>query len=176
MPRYRDGFKPDKRCKTCKLILAGDEKLFNRIAMSRQFTSDGESLSAIQRDYEGKITYLSIHGHAKKHQAPNSEKLMQRRMSAIQAKRDQLQYREIKKTADVRQSLLEKLAEKMDSGDFDDKMTVRDLIAVLRDADNAEAKKKDQAIDIMKMMMPSRSGEFVEGDVVEEFDPWKQQD
>lgn len=68
---------------------------------------------------------------------------------------------------------MERLADKLENGEFDDKMTVKDLLATLRDADNAAAKKTDQQIDIMKAMMESRSGEIVAAEVIdEEFDPW----
>lgn len=166
-------FKPDKRCKVCKLIKGGDEKLFTRIAFSKQFDRKGEPLTDIVADYPGEMKYQSLYNHAKKHQAPNSDKLVERRMNAIAAKADQLAYREVKKTGDVRQNLLERLAEKLENGEFDDKMTVKDLLATLRDADNAAAKKTDQQIDIMKAMMESRSGELVIGDAIdEEFSPW----
>jgi hypothetical protein len=168
-------FKPDKRCKVCKLIKAGDEKLFTRIAFSRQFARNGEPLTDIVADYPGELLYQSLYNHARKHQAPNSDKLVERRMNAIAAKADQLAYREVKKTGDVRQNLLERLAEKLENGEFDGKMTVKDLLATLRDADNAAAKKTDQQIDIMKAMMESRSGEIAGLDVIdEEFDPWNQ--
>jgi hypothetical protein len=86
---------------------------------------------------------------------------------------DQLAYRQERKTGDVRQNLMERLADKLENGEFDDKMTVKDLLATLRDADNAAAKKTDQQIDIMKAMMESRSGELVIGDAIdEEFSPW----
>jgi hypothetical protein len=67
------------------------------------------------------------------------------------------------------------LYEKLENGEFDDQMTVKDLLTALRDSDNIEAKKKDQDIDILKMMMPYRSGEanIVEGEF-EEFNPWEQ--
>ncbi len=166
-------FKPDSRCKVCKLIKAGDEKLFTRIAFSRQFDRKGEPLAEIVRDYPSEMKYQSLYNHAKKHQAPNSDKLVERRMNAIAAKADQLAYRQERKTGDVRQNLMERLADKLENGEFDDKMTVKDLLATLRDADNAAAKKTDQQIDIMKAMMESRSGEIVAAEVIdEEFDPW----
>lgn len=166
-------FKPDKKCKVCKLILAGDEKLFERIAFSAQFHRKGEPLTHILEDYTTDLKYQSLYNHARKHQAPNSDKLIERRMNEKIQKADQLAYRQERKTGDVRQNLMERLADKLENGEFDDKMTVKDLLATLRDADNAAAKKTDQQIDIMKAMMESRSGELVIGDAIdEEFSPW----
>lgn len=165
--------KLDKKCKVCKLIMAGDEKLAERIFFSSQFHRHGEPLTHILEDYTTELKYQSLYNHARKHQAPNSDKLVERRMNAIAAKADQLAYRQERKTGDVRQNLMERLADKLENGEFDDKMTVKDLLATLRDADNAAAKKTDQQIDIMKAMMESRSGEIVAAEVIdEEFDPW----
>lgn len=165
--------KLDKKCKVCKLIMAGDEKLAERIFFSSQFHRHGEPLTHILEDYTTELKYQSLYNHARKHQAPNSDKLVERRMNAIAAKADQLAYRQERKTGDVRQNLMERLADKLENGEFDDKMTVKDLLATLRDADNAAAKKTDQQIDIMKAMMESRSGELVIGDAIdEEFSPW----
>lgn len=165
--------KLDKKCKVCKLIMAGDEKLAERIFFSSQFHRHGEPLTHILEDYTTELKYQSLYNHARKHQAPNSDKLVERRMNAIAAKADQLAYRQERKTGDVRQNLMERLADKLENGEFDDKMTVKDLLATLRDADNAAAKKTDQQIDIMKAMMESRSGEIVTAEVIdEEFDPW----
>jgi len=120
------------------------------------------------------LKYQSLYNHARKHQAPNSDKLVERRMNAIAAKADQLAYREERKVSNVRQDLLDRLAEKLENGEFDQTMKVSDLLATMRDADNAAAKKTDQQIDIMKAMMESRSGEIVAAEVIdEEFDPWK---
>ena len=165
--------KLDKKCKVCKLIMAGDEKLAERIFFSSQFHRHGEPLTHILEDYTTELKYQSLYNHARKHQAPNTDKLIERRITEKVKKADQLAYREEKKVADVRQTLLEKLAQKLEDGDFDQNMSVRDLLATMRDADNAAAKKTDQQIDIMKAMMESRSGEIVTAEVVEEFDPWE---
>jgi len=166
--------KLDKKCKVCKLIMAGDEKLAERIFFSSQFHRHGEPLTHILEDYTTELKYQSLYNHARKHQAPNSDKLVERRMNAIAAKADQLAYREERKVSNVRQDLLDRLAEKLENGEFDQTMKVSDLLATMRDADNAAAKKTDQQIDIMKAMMESRSGEIVAAEVIdEEFDPWK---
>lgn len=118
----------------------------------------------------GSQRVVHMHGEL---QATNSDKLIERRMNEKIQKADQLAYRQERKTGDVRQNLMERLADKLENGEFDDKMTVKDLLATLRDADNAAAKKTDQQIDIMKAMMESRSGEIVAAEVIdEEFDPW----
>lgn len=165
----------DKKCKVCKLIMAGDEKLAERIFFCSQFNRKGEPLTHILEDYSTELKYQSLYNHARKHQAPNTDKLIERRITERQKKSDQLAYREERKVGDVRQNLLERLAEKLENGDFDQNMSVRDLLATMRDADNAAAKKTDQQIDIMKAMMESRSGELITAEVIdEEFDPWKQ--
>jgi len=164
-------WKPHKLCKVCNVIKAGDEDLFKRVTHSKQFERGGESLTSIAEDYKGKFTYQSLYLHCKKHQAPTAEMLVGRRMARVQEQAVVDNYKKSVTAKDTRQGLLDKLAEKLESGEFDDTMTVKDLIAVLRDTDNAEAKKKDQEIDILKMMMPYRSGDVIQGEY-EEYDPW----
>lgn len=166
-------WKPHKLCKVCNLIKEGDEKLFKRIMHCKQFENGGEPLTEIAREYEGKFTYQSLFLHCKKHQAPTADDLAGRRMQRVKEKVMVDQYKEAVTTRDKRNALVDKLYDKLESGDFDDQMTVKDLLTALRDADNVEAKKKDQDLDILKMMMPYRSGEadVIEGEF-EEFDPW----
>jgi len=166
------GWKPNKLCKVCAL-LKDDEVLFKRIAQSKQYQPGGESLTDIQDDYKDKFSYQSLYTHARKHQAPTAEMLTSRRLAKVQEQVMVDQYRRAVNSKDARQDLLDKLFNKLESGDFDDSMTVKDLITVLRDTDNAEAKKKDQEIDIMRMMMPYRSGDVVQGEY-EEYDPWQE--
>lgn len=172
MSRYRDGWKPKKNCKVCQTIRQ-DEKLYSRIMESSQYMKGGESLTSISEEYAAFFSYQSLFNHVKKHQALSGDQLVVRRVAQLQKKHDGEMYKKIVKAADAQQTLLEKLNDKLESGDFDDKMTVKDLIAITRDINNADAKKKDQAMDIMKMMAPHRSGEVI--DMTEsEFDPWKE--
>lgn len=166
------GWKPHKLCKVCNLCKE-DEKLFKRIAESKQFVNGGETLTEIQEDYKDKFSYQSLYIHVKKHQAPTADILASRRLAKVQEQVMVDQYKRSVQAKDARQDLLDKLFTKLESGEFDDKMSVRDLIVVLRDTDNAEAKKKDQEIDIMKMMMPYRSGDVIQGEY-EEYDPWEE--
>ena len=173
MPKYRDGWKPNPQCKTCRLIKNGDERLYERIMQCKEFMKGGESISAIHRDYDDQMQYLAMYNHIKKHQAPSAQQLVVRRVDQLQKKQAGIEVKKLITATESRQTLLDKLNDKLEQGQFDDKMTVKDLIAVLRDTDSAQAKKKDQAIDVMKMMMPHRSGEFID-QADEEFDPWKE--
>ena len=166
------GWKPHKLCKVCAVVKE-DEDLFKRIAHSKQFERGGESLTDIQEEYKDKFSYQSLYVHVKKHQAPTADMLASRRLAKVQEQVMVDQYKRAVNSKDARQDLLDKLFNKLESGDFDDSMTVKDLITVLRDTDNAEAKKKDQEIDIMKMMMPYRSGDVIQGEY-EEYDPWQE--
>jgi hypothetical protein len=159
----------------CNVIKAGDEDLFKRITHSKQFEKGGEPLTDIARDYQGKFTYQSLFLHCKKHQAPTAEELIGRRMQRYKEVAMVQQYQRAITTREKRAALIDRLYEKLENGEFDDQMTVKDLLTALRDSDNIEAKKKDQDIDILKMMMPYRSGEanIVEGEF-EEFNPWEQ--
>lgn len=174
MPRYRDGWKPRKNCKVCQTIKA-DEKLYVRIMESSQYLRGGESLTDIAEAYKDSFSYQGLYNHCKKHQAPNADQLSVRRMAQLQKENDKELYKRAVKTSAARQELIDQMYSKLENGDFDDKMTLKDFLTALRDADNAEAKKKDQDIDIMKMMMPSRSGDAVREVIEEEFDPWNEQ-
>jgi septum formation inhibitor MinC len=166
------GWNPHKLCKVCNVCKV-DESLFKRIALSRQFVNRGETLTDIHEDYKDKFSYQSLYSHVKKHQAPTADILSSRRLAKVQEQVMVDQFKRSVQTKDARQDLLDKLFNKLESGDFDDKMSVKDLLSVLRDTDNAEAKKKDQEIDIMKMMMPYRSGDVVQGEY-EEYNPWEE--
>lgn len=167
-------WKPEPRCKVCQKCKT-DEKLFRRIMGSKQFVKDGETLQHIWEDYQQDFLYLSLYRHAKTHQAPTAEDLAVRRLTKFKQDAQVEEFKKVVGTQEARQTVQDRLYEKLLNGDFDEKMTVKDLIAVLRDSDNAEAKKKDQEIDILKMMMPHRSGEL-DGEIIEgeyeEFDPW----
>lgn len=170
-------FKPHKNCNICKVILKGDEKLARRIMSSKKWVLGGESLGAIAKDYEGKFSYQSLCAHAKKHQAPTEEDLIKSRVNRKQAEIVTQRFQKQVRSVDVRQDLMDRLAQKLESGDFDDSMTVKDLIKVLKDTDDVAAKKKDQDLDILKMMLPYQSGEIETLNPstmqrFEAFDPW----
>ena len=175
MPKYRDGWKPHKSCKVCKTIKI-DEPLYTRIMESSQYMRGGEPLTTIAEDYKDFFTYQGLFNHCKKHQAPNGDQLAVRRMAQVQKEHDKQLYQRAVKTLDARQELIDRMFSKLEDGEFDDQMTVKDFLTAMRDSDNAAAKKKDQDIDILKAIMPSRSGEVIRGEVIEEeFDPWDEQ-
>ena len=178
MPKYREGWMPHKLCKVCQTIKDGDESLFKRVAESRQYAKGGESLKSIMRDYVGQFGYQSLYGHARKHQAPTAGDLIVTRVNVAQAKRDGEAYRSIVKSTDARQNIIEILHSILSDPDqfrrMDPEKQVALLLRALKDSDDTSAKRKDQEIDILKMMMPHRSGEVVEAVPVKpEYDPWE---
>lgn len=179
MPNTHPNWKPERRCNVCKKCMT-DEKLFRRIMESKQFVKGGETLQAIWEDYKDDFLYLSLYRHAKMHQAPTAGDLAVRRATKLKQEAQVRHFEEAVSTGQARQAAINRLFEKLQNGDFDEDMSVKDLLTALRDSDNAAAKAKDQEIDILKMMMPHRSGEVVEtGEVIdgeyEEFDPWEKE-
>jgi hypothetical protein len=151
-------------CGTCKLIKAGDKKLLDRINRSKEFVPGGESLAAIHRDYQGRLTYKSIYNHSKRHQAPNKREL--ERLIRNKETKDALKDIQTVETgrrvavysnqADMRHKLLQKAMEALESDDL--KMTMNAVVGLLGQEQKAEEAAKDRNLELMKMFNYFASG------------------
>lgn len=159
-------------CKVCEK-LKGNPKLTKRIYSSKFYLKGGESLLSISQDEE--LRYESLINHCKKHQALDEHKLAEAQLKSIEKKVTNDAIRKMVRTGDARQDVVDKLHAMLDNINPDE-LTGRDVVALLlkatKDSDDVTAKKRDQDVDILKMMGSVRSGEITAGNVEEAFDPW----
>lgn len=165
-------FQPVKTCKVCKAVKA-DKKLFKRIYASKFYVKGGESLLQIAN--EAGLQYRALLAHCKKHQNITADKLAESQLEQIGQKTSQAAFRQLVRTGDARQEIIDKLSAELGSRDLTE-LTARDVVDLLlkgtKHADDVAAKKKDQDIDIMKQMGAIRSGEVAEEVIDKPFDPW----
>lgn len=166
-------FQPRKNCKICKAVKA-DKKLFKRIYGTKFYVDGGESL--LQLANETSLQYRALLTHCKKHQNLTEDALAESQLEVIAKKEQNKAIAKLVRTADARQDVIDKLYAEMDGRDLSE-LSGKDVLDLLlkatKMADDVAAKRKDQDIDIMKMMGAIRSGEIIDTDEDQEaFDPW----
>lgn len=148
--------KIDKRCKVCTLVKK-DGKFLQRIYDSKEFVKGGESLRAISRDFEGVFEYQSLYNHVKKHQGLSPEdlenKVAVKKAREIEAK----QLRETIKHTEARNELLAIGMDGIREGEI--KLKGADVVGLLKQTADIEAKDKDRELDIARMIQEFASGE-----------------
>lgn len=170
--------KVDKRCKVCQRCLA-DPAFMKRLFASRAYVPNGEPLVKISADTGA--NYKALIRHTKKHQGISEYELtvQKRKVQARQASGQLV--RGALKAETARQTVLDQLAQILeDAGalELGKDITAKDAIGLLlkatKDSDDVQAKKKDQDIDVFKLMTQSRSGAtpLPAGNDDEPFDPW----
>lgn len=151
-------FIPDKRCKVCKLINGGDEKLLRRLYNSGKFIRGGESLTKIQQDYarrykdddDKRFSYISLANHCKYHQTATDRQVIEARASRIEANLPKYQ-----RAQDI---VLEKGLEAIESGET--KIRASDVLTATRQKQDYEIKQQDRKDSFMKMIWAYSSGEL----------------
>lgn len=149
--------KRDKRCKICQYSL-DDKKLLKRIIHSTYYDKSGtESLSDIHVDYSDKFSYGSLTNHAKKHQGLTKSDLKNRQMKQIAKEEENKQVQRAVKHGQVRQLVMDKGYEGIESGEIPLKAT--DVLRAAEGEANIEEKHKDRQATFMKMVWAFASEE-----------------
>jgi len=153
-----------KTCNTCKFIKKESRKklpqgtyLVDRIYKSRAWTKSGQSLKSLQLEY-GTASYNAFVRHCKNHQAPTQEQLDAAKIDAIMRPTEEIIARNVIKTENVRQEVMDRAMEALQSGEI--KPRVADMLKAAKDQDDVEAKRKDQAMQLMTMINAFASGEL----------------
>lgn len=150
------------QCKVCKKIraeeAAGSSKLIKRIYNSKQYVKGGESLKAIARDYKDHFQYQTLYKHARMHQAATEDDLTQARLNRIHKETVNSQIDKLVRHQDVRQFIMEKGMEQLETGDI--KLNANAVLSAANKEADIESKQKDQAIELMKMVQAFQSGEL----------------
>lgn len=165
-------------CNTCKFIKKEARKklpkgtyLVDRIYKSRAWTKSGQSLKSLQLEY-GTASYNAFVRHCKNHQAPTQEQMDTAKIDSIMRPTEEIIARNVIKTENVRQEVMDRAMELIQSGEI--KPKVSDMLKAAKDQDDVEAKKKDQAIQLMTMIQAFAAGELeapednaaIEGEIV----------
>lgn len=171
-----------KNCKVCQLIKA-DPKLMKRIYDSSYYIPHSkDSLTQIWKDCNavkpGSFVYLTLLNHVKKHQHLNAhdydQKMMKLKAKQAEDKIITAKYEAI----NVQDAVINVAMEKLENGEL--KVDVRDLLRAARDKQDAQAKVRDQQLQLAEMVAFFASGEDkVKGDrihdrrviALEEYDP-----
>lgn len=166
-----------KNCKICQAVKK-DPKLTARIYKSKFYMGKGaESLAKISQGTG--LRYEALLSHCKKHQAISSDALAEQQVQQIAKVEEKRLVLNAVRTTDARQDVIDKLMAELQVRDVNE-MSARDVISLLlkatKDSDDVKAKEKDQELDIFKLMGSSRSGEVVEAEEYESFDPWDEAD
>lgn len=164
-----------KGCKACATIRAENPlhmtearlyKLINDVYMKRT------TLTAVAEAYP--ISYPGLLNHKKKHQNPSTRDLAKTAKGEV-VKRTRLnEIAELRHQNEVLQTTINKVMEKLENGDFDDKMTLKDGLYAAKIKGDFELKQVDQQLELAKMYEHFASGagrgqvEPVEGEVVAE--------
>lgn len=160
----------NKKCTTCNRIKAekakGSEKFLNRLYNSRAYDKAGESLLAIAREvtneppYNGtlKTTYQSLTKHCKFHQALTEDDLINSKIVRSAKRRDNEIVKEMVQHRDVRQEIMSKGMEQLESGEL--KLTAASVVTAANKEADLEMKEKDQQLKVMEMIAMFQSGEI----------------
>lgn len=170
--------KIDKRCKVCKRCL-DDPSFMRRLFGSRAYVPGGESLKKIADD--SGANYQGLIRHTAKHQGISESELKLRKARTSAKIQGRTLVKGALKAEDARQTVLDQLAQILeDAGalELGKDITAKDAIGLLlkatKDTDDVQAKKKDQDIDVFRLMTQSRSGSpaLPAESSDEPFDPW----
>src|SRR6185437_12053619 len=150
-----------KNCKLCNLV-KNDSKLLKRIYDSSYFIPHSkDSLRAIWRDCNqltpGAFSYLALQNHVKKHQHLNAEDY-NRKMLLLKSKQA-----EGKIIADrfeaqnVQDAVMNLGMKKLENGEL--KITTDHMLRAAKDKQDAQAKVRDQQLQLAEMVAFYTSGE-----------------
>ena len=162
--------KLDPKCKTCALIREekkrNSEKFLTRLYNSKAYHRDGESLLSIAKEmtskepYNGnwKTTYQSLTKHCKLHQGMTEDDIINSRIVNSAKRRDNAIVKELVQHRDVRQEIMSKGLEQLETGEL--KLTSASVVAAANKEADIELKQKDQQLKLMEMVAMFQSGEI----------------
>lgn len=157
-----------KQCKVCATIRSegtAKSKLLKRIYESTEFNRNGEQLTSIYKDYDGKFSYQSLCTHAKRHQALSEQQLSDR---AIQRVAKSIQVDKLKgyiKYQDLQKEIIDRVMLGIDEGEI--KLSARDGLQAAKQISDKEDKQLDQQQEMLKMFALFASGEVAAAPVIE---------
>lgn len=160
--------KLDKRCSTCKRITQekqkGKQLFLTRLYNSRAYGGE-ESLSNIAKEVctqepfkcAYKTAYQSITRHCKYHQAISEDDLINNQVVRAAKRKDDEVVRKIVQHRDVRQMIMDKGVEQIESGEL--QLTAAAVVTAANKEADIELKQKDQQLKLMEMVAMFQSGE-----------------
>lgn len=164
-------------CSTCKLIreegLEDSTELLDRIYKSKAYNKRGETLRKISKELAVRlnttelVTYNSILRHTKYHQGLKAEDLANAKIKARSKKIEDEQVRQLMRHGDVRQRIMDKGLEQIESGEV--KLTASTVLGAANKEADIEDKQKDRNLKMFEMINQFRSGEIktLDGGVVQ---------
>jgi hypothetical protein len=140
-------FNPDLRCKVCKKILAGDNRLQRRLNECSRFVKGGEKWTYMAKEYG--FTERSLGNHLKRHQNPVE-------VAGQLSKAEAIQVTAVKKTVgsrDFAQDMLKAAYD--DNGELKENIVEKLTPNALSqfNKQNFEQEKYEEKKDWMKMLM-----------------------
>lgn len=161
--------KLDKRCSTCKRIRRekqqGSERFLTRLYNSKAYGGE-EPLSKIAKEVHTqapyncaeRTAYQSLIRHCKFHQAISEDDLINNKIVRAAKRKDDAIVREMVQHRDVRQRIMEKGMEQIDSGEL--QLTAASVVTAANKEADIELKQKDQQLKLMEMVAMFQSGEI----------------
>lgn len=151
-----------KNCKVCVAIDA-NKTLMNQLYETRAFRPGGESV--LHFSERTGLHYKSLNNHLKNHQFIDDNDLTTRQMARLHEVKSQKIISTLTSTVTARQDVLDLLYAKiMQHGDITigKDISLKDAMSLLltasKNTDDVNAKKGDQAIDVMKQLQGVRAG------------------
>ena len=102
---------------------------------------------------------------------PSEDALLEAKMAKVTEKSREEQIQQIVSTDHVRREVIDAAMAALEAGDL--KLTATHLLKAAKDQDDVEAKKRDQGMQVMKMIAAFQSGEidashgYLDGETVE---------
>jgi len=144
-----------KRCSVCQKIKT-NKVLLNKIYDTTYYNKRAEqSLRQLAIEYQ--MPYQAMLNHAKKHQALDSDKLIDAQLQDVAKKAENSIIRKSLESKDIWDSVLEKGQESLAEGTM--QIKAGDMLRAAKDKSDYDFKVKDQQLAMMEMVMFFASGE-----------------
>lgn len=159
-------------CKACQLVRT--EAAGRKVNLSKfyqlcdEYAAGTKTLTTINELYP-QLRYLGIRNHVLKHHAASELKIAKLKSKRAMRSTDrerldalELEVRELKTNIQKRDAIIEKGMEGILAGDI--KLSGATVVKALKDADDVEAKRTDQGMEMMKMFEKYQYGELSDFD------------
>lgn len=144
-------------CKTC-LLVKNNKQLLKRIYDSSYFIPHSEdSLRKIAQDYKEYFSYPALINHVKKHQFINATDYKDKMMRQVVKQAETKVIMERFQPNNVQDAVINKGMEKLESGEMN--LTATHLLKAAKDKFDAQAKTRDQQLQLAEMVAFFASGE-----------------
>lgn len=144
-------------CKIC-MAIQQNKKLMERIYQSSYFIPHSkDSLLKIWKDCEGMFSYPSLLNHVKKHQKLNAgdytRSVLKNKAKEVERKILEEQF----ESQHIQDAIMNKGMERLEKGEI--KVTADHMLRAAKDKQDAQAKKRDQQLQLAEMVAYFASGE-----------------